>query len=264
MQRVRGSGVVTARLRAARTHLHRLGQEGSAKIRLPSRPEGDALEAVLINTAGGLTGGDQLDWRVETAAGSHTVVTTQACEKVYRSADGWAQVTAELVVGPGAALAWLPQETILFEGGCINRRLEADVAEDGVLLVMEALVLGRTAMGERLTTGGFRDRWRIRRNGRLVFADDIRIDGGIQALINAPPTLAGGVALASLLLLDATAEQRLSAVRDALGPFGGASAFDSKLVVRVAAPDGLTLRRTLLRVLAALSPNVRLPRVWTF
>ncbi len=264
MQRTRGVGRLTVRHAEGRTRLAELFQEGSAKIRLP-RAEGDGLEAVLINTAGGVTGGDIVAWHVEAQAGASVTVTTQACEKVYRSAGGAARLGAELVVGPGARLDWLPQETILFDNAGLHRRLDADLAADATLLCVEAVVLGREAMGETVRAGDFRDRWRIRRDGRLIFADDIRLDGAIEALTARAATLAGARAFATILLTGPDCEAQMRPLQAAFAVDdvrAGASAFDGKLVCRLCASDGLTLRRALIPALAALRGGAAPPRVW--
>lgn len=262
LQRANGAGRIAVRAEAGVTRLARLYQEGCAKIRLPRDAAARSLEAVLINTAGGLTGGDRLRWTAEAGAQTRLTLTTQACEKIYRAADGRAEVATELSVGAGAQLDWLPQETILFDGGALARRLDADLAPGARLLAMEAAVLGRTAMGERVRAGALRDRWRVRREGRLVFADDLRLEGPVDRIAGCGPVLAGACAFASVLLVAEDAERRLAAVREAIGPAGGASAFDGKLFARIAAADGLALRRTLIPMLEVLRDGEPLPRVW--
>ena len=259
-QRALGHGRLAVRADGGRTRLERLYQDGAAKLRLPRAREA-RLEAVMINSAGGMTGGDRFDWTVEVADRAHAVLTTQACERVYRASADVAQVSVSLAVGAGARLDWLPQETILFEGGAVARRIEAELAADATLLLCEAVILGRHAMGEHVSRGLFHDRWRIRREGRLVFADDLRLAGDIAALTRAAPLLDGAGAFATLLLAAPEAEARLDPVRAAIGDLGGASAFDGKLVVRLVAPDGLALRRALIPALAALGATP--PAVWT-
>ena len=262
LQRAQGCGRIAVKADGRHTRLARLYQDGCAKIRLPRDAAAHGLEAVLINTAGGLTGGDQLDWQIEVGAGAALSVATQACEKIYRARDGRAETTVALSVGARASLAWLPQETILFDGGALARRLDVDLAADARLLAVEAVVLGRTAMAETVRHGELHDRWRIRREGRLVFADDLRLAGPVAALADLAPVLGGGRAFASILLVAPDAEQFLAPLRRAIGPAGGASAFDGKLFCRIVAADGLALRRALLPALQALRDGEPVPRVW--
>lgn len=262
LQRAAGTGRIQVRRAQGATRLARLYQDGCAKIRLPTDHAARSLEAVLINTSGGLTGGDRMSWEIEALAGSALTISTQACEKVYRARDGEARVAVALTAGIGARIDWLPQEAILFDGAALARTLEADLAADARLLAVEAVILGRTAMNETVRHGALRDRWRVRRDGRLVFADDLKLGGDIEALAARSPMLAGARAFASVLLVEAEADRYLEPVRAALGPAGGASAFDGKLFCRIAAADGLALRRALLPVLKVLRDGEPCPRVW--
>jgi urease accessory protein len=206
-------------------------------------------------------------WGADAEAGARLTLTTQACEKVYRARDGRAEVKLSLNAAAGARIDWLPQETILFDGAALSRTLEADLAADARLLAVEAVVLGRTAMGETVRRGTLRDRWRVRREGKLVFADDLRFEGPVAEVAALAPTLAGGKAFASLLLVADDAERFLAPVREAIAPpsasmGGGASAFDGKLFARIVAADGLALRRILLPAIAALRDGEPCPRVW--
>ncbi len=258
LQRAKGVGRVAVGSGGLRT----LYQDGCAKIRLPRDASAAGLEAVLMNTSGGLTGGDRLDWAAQADDGARLRVTTQACEKVYRAREGRAEVGVSLSVGDGARLDWLPQETILFDGGALSRRLNADLASSARLLAVEAVVLGRTAMGETVRAGEIRDRWRIRRDGRLLFAEDLRFSGPIAAVAERAASLGGARAYASLLLVADDAERFLPAVRAALSDRGGASAFEGRLFARVTAADGFALRAALLPALEILRDGEPLPRVW--
>jgi urease accessory protein len=260
LQRARGCARIAVTADTGPTRLARLYQDGCAKIRLPKGP---GLEAVLINTAGGVTGGDRLAWVAEAGERARLTLTSQACEKVYRALGGAAEVRSALTAGEGARIDWLPQETILFDGGRLRRSLEADLAVGAELLAVEAVVLGRTARGEVVRAGALRDRWRIRREGRLIFADDLRLEGAVTDLAGRAAVLAGARAFASLLLVADDAARFLGPVREALGGLGGASAFDGKLFARVAAPDGFALRQALLPALAVLRGGASLPRVWS-
>jgi len=262
LQRAEGRSRVAFRLRAGATRLQTLFQEDCAKIRLPAALAGVAPEAILINTAGGLTGGDRLTTEVELAPGTRAVVTTQACERVYRSTGADAMVTNRLRLGEGAHLAWLPQETILFDGGRLKRVLEADLAGGAEFVAVEAIVLGRTAMGETVRTGALHDRWRIRRDGRPIFADDLRLDGDIAAQLARQAVLGGNVAMATVLHAGREPELLLTPARAIIGDAGGASAWDGKLVARLVAENSLALRRRLETLLQLLLGEHPLPKVW--
>jgi urease accessory protein len=265
LQRARGRAEVGVSVRAGRVRLDRLFQSGCAKALLP-RTDGAAPEAVLVNTAGGVAGGDRLAWRLAAGPGAALVATTQAAERIYRSTGATAAVETRLAVGAGARIDWLPQETILFDGARLDRRLEADLAGDATLTALEMLVLGRAAMGERVRTAALADHWRLRRDGRLVHAEALRLDGDIGAATAGAATLGGARALATLLHAAPSAEHRLDEARARLAPRDGvAAAATAKagcLILRFLAADGLALRRALGDFLRAFRPQP-LPRVWS-
>ena len=137
---------------------------------------------MLINTGGGMAGGDRMSIAVGIAEGARAVLTTQAAEKLYRSDGPETEIAVDIALGPGSRLDWLPQEQILFDGARLRRRLDVELAASAALTLVESVVFGRVAMGEVAESGSFRDRWRIRRDGRLVFAEDVRLEGPRQTL----------------------------------------------------------------------------------
>ena len=261
LQRARGEGRVIAKLRDGQAEIERLYQEGCAKIRLP-HTHSDALQAVLMNTAGGLTGGDYIKWSAEAGAGAKLVITTPACERVYRSNSGDAVVENRLLAAAGAHIDWLPQETIMFEGGRLDRRLEVDLAEGATLTAVEAVLIGREAMGEAARGARLRDNWRIRRNGRLIHAEATRLSADAMER-DGLSLLDGALAFATVLHIGPDAERRLEAVRALLPETGGASAIGERLTVRLLAESGIALRRSLSPIIALLSSAGSVPRLWT-
>ena len=155
-----------------------LHESGSLRVRFPS-PEGEGLSAMFVNTAGGIAGGDRFDVDVTVGEGAQLTLTTAAAEKVYRAQDETSELNIALKAAGGAHLAWLPQETILFDRARMSRRFDIDLADGASLLLCEIVVFGRAAMGETLRHGSFVDRWRVKRGGRLVFAETVRLDGEV-------------------------------------------------------------------------------------
>lgn len=272
MQRARGRvRVAFAADQEGVTRLTTLYQAGSGKARLPRPPGGTPPVAVLLNTAGGLTGGDRFAIDIEIGDGASAVATTQAAERVYRRLAGTARVETRLSVGRDAVLSWLPQETIVFDGAGLERSLDITLAGSGRLLACETIVLGRAAMGETVRTVEVRDRWSLSLDGRLVFADRLRLVGDAEAILAGPATGGGARALATIVLAGAGAAERLEPVRAAIdaavaaaggGVEAGASALDGVVVARLLAGSATALRETLARLLAALDGRP-LPRVWS-
>lgn len=244
-----------------RTLLRRLGEEGSLRVRFPAAT--GEFEAVLLNTAGGIAGGDRFEIAVEVGPGGSMSLTTAAAEKVYRALGRPARVAVSLTVAEGASLSWLPQETILFDDAGLDRTIAIDLDPGARLVFVESMVLGRAAMGERLATGAILDRWRLRRGGRLVFADGLRLDGAIAATLDTVASAAGGAAMATVLLAPG-GDDIVAAVRGRESGYAGevgASAWNGIAAVRLLARDGAALRRDLVAVLAAI--GAPLPRLWT-
>jgi urease accessory protein len=266
LQRVAARGRLSVRKRSGRTRLAELYQEGAAKIRMPAT-SADPLEAVLINTAGGLTGGDRIAWEVEIGQNASASLTTQACEKVYRSAGGHAETNCVMTVGAGARLAWLPQETIVFDRAAFRRRIDIDLADGAEALVVEATIFGRRAMGEAVDQAEFRDRWRVRHEGKLVHAEDFAIGPDVAAMLARSAVGGGSVALATVLLVSGQASMHLDAVRAAIGERGGASSWQvagsGKLLARLYDEDGYSLRKRLMPLIGLLNGKAGLPKLWS-
>lgn len=250
-ERARGAVCLALGERGLRTHR----EEGSLKIRLPSGSD----QAILINTAGGIAGGDRYSIDIEASAGSRLAVSSQAAERVYRTLGPSAEIAVSHRVGSGARLCWLPQETILFDDSGLTRRLEVDVHDDSFFLGLESTVLGRRESGETIRKIAFREEWAIRRNGRLLHSERLKIDG---ALPRGPAELGHAGAFATLILLALDAEERASSRHAHLGPMSGLSAWDGRLVIRLLEEDGFRLRKRLLALIAALLPPAEIPRVW--
>jgi urease accessory protein len=244
------------------TRALRVSEAGSLRVRMPRA--GATLEAVLINTAGGIACGDRFAIDIDAGPGAQIALTTPAAEKIYRSDGAVAAIAVRLTLAAGADLTWVPQEMIVFDRARVRRRFVADMAADSRLLLCEAAVFGRTARGEEVCEGFFEDRWRIRRGGRLIYADTLRFDGPIAGLL-ARPALGGGArALATLLYVAPDAENRLEEARNLLAAAtctGAASAWNGLLAVRFLARDAAELRGDVVAFVEGFR-GCRLPRVW--
>ncbi|GJD89932.1 Urease accessory protein UreD [Methylobacterium hispanicum] len=247
--------------------LRDLAEAGPLRLRFPRRHGAAETEAVLVNTAGGVACGDRFGVAVDLGAGARLCFTSTAAEKVYRSDGPVSRIENRVRLAAGAHLAWLPQETILFDRARVRRRFEADLAPDAGLLIFEAVVFGRTARGEVLSEALFEDIWRVRRGGRLVYADTLRFEGPVGALLARPAIGGGAAACATLLDLSPGAESRLDAARGlldgagALGVEAGASAWNGHLAVRMLAPGIGPLRALAVRFLEGYRA-LPVPRVW--
>jgi urease accessory protein len=252
--------VAATEVGTVRTHVH---EAGSLRLRFPNTQVSGTLDAVIVNTAGGMTGGDRFDFDIEVGADAKLTVTTAAAEKIYRSLGPLTEIAVKLGVGHGGTLVWLPQETILFDRMRLQRTIDVTMAHGASLLLSEATVFGRGAMGESVHEGHFFDRRRVRVDGKLVFADTIGVDGNITQRLAQRAVTRGGVAIASVLKIPVS-DQDAAAVRsiqDSCVGEVGISIWNGFALARLVAPDGATLHRDLGSVLKAFGAHP-LPRLW--
>jgi urease accessory protein len=261
--RARGRIDLTVEAVAGITRRQRVHESGSLRVRFPG-PASSALDAVLVNTGGGMTGGDAFNIDVAVGENARLSVTTTAAEKVYRSLGPPATVNVAIRVAAGGSLAWLPQETILFDKAALHRRIDVDLADDAQLVLVEPLVFGRTGMGESVRSGELRDRWRVRQNGTLIYAEGIRLAGPIAQSLDEAAVANGAVATATVLIVpgDEALSEAIESLRGDFHGEVGASAWNGRAVVRFCARDGAALRHDIARVLGTL-PATPLPRLWT-
>lgn len=263
-QRARGELRLSFKRRGAATVLDGLRQDGCLKARFPRADAGAWTGAITLNSSGGVAGGDTLTTRVVAGAGTSATVASQAAERFYRALPGSVAAVANLVgVEAGAALEWLPQETILFDGCALRRTLGIALADDARFLGVESMVFGRTAMREQVHQASLSDLIEVRRGGKLLLHDRIRLEGKVAERLAGKAVGAGSVAMATLIHAAPDAAARVDDVRAALAPFdAGVTAFDGMLLARIMARDGACLREAVVAGLAVLREGRPLPRVW--
>lgn len=239
-----------------------LRQSGSLRCLFP-RPKSDGLEAVVVNTAGGITGGDSFQISANVARGCSLTLTTQASERAYRAQPTeFGQMRTDLQVAPGACLNWVPQETIVFDRSALDRKLSVTLAHGAKALVVEPIVFGRQAMGEELTDLRLRDRIELRRDDQPLFLDATRFDGHMAAHLDRPHIANGARAMAFLAYVAPDAQGQIDPLRAMLPDHAGATVIgDDLLVCRILATDSHKLRQSLIPILNRLTHN-QLPRCW--
>lgn len=263
----------TARLRVVRgeagSRLADLHQQGALRVLRPRPPAGESFTAVLANTSGGIVGGDRLEVRAEVGAGASALITTQAAEKSYRSAGPDARSDVSLHLADRAWLEWLPQETILFDGARLRRALCIDLARQARLIGGDVLVFGRRASGERFRTGLLNDRWEVRVDGRLAWADVLRLDTP-EAQIEAPFGFAGAGAYGMCIYVAPDAADRLVLARhltELSGLRAAATLVGPVLIVRWLGAEPAAVRAALRHFWTAFRHAVRdlpaaMPAIW--
>lgn len=269
LERATGSVRVRFGQDGPHTRLASLYQQAPCRMLFPTPADNDPLQGVLLTTTGGLTGGDRLDIEIDASDGAVATISTQAAEKIYRSTGPDCAIRVSLKAAPGAWLEWLMQETILFNGAKLARRTEADVASGGRLLAVESFVFGRAAMGEDFTTGHLHDLWRIRRSGKLIWMDALKLVG--ETARSQRFGLGGAAGCATLLYVGEDAAAHLPAARTAIAETdatGGATSFDGLLLIRLLAGQADTLRAGVMHLTSTLRAAIggfpaQMPRVWS-
>ena len=259
--RARGTVRLATKVGPRGTVIDTLYQKGAAKVVFPRADFG--MTAVLLNTSGGITGGDRFDYTATAGRGTHLTVTTQACERAYRALPGAAgRVDTTLTVADDATLWWLPQETLLFDGCFLNRRLTCALGHASRALIVEPVCFGRLAMGEECIHGTMTDRIEVTRDGVPLVLDAWNLTGDMGAALAHSATGGGARAMVSLTYVAPDAEGHLETLRALAGETGGASLLaPDVLVLRLLAPSGYALRKRLLPILDHLTGSA-LPLCW--
>ena len=262
MQRARGRAAVSFVAGAQGARLKNLHQSGSAKAMLPQM-HGAAPEVVFLNTAGGLTGGDQMRFALDLGAGVTVTATTQTAERAYASREGVADLNVDLSVGAGGRLDWLPQETILFDKAGLHRRTTVKLAADAQVLMTETVVLGRHAMGEVVETLAFRDHREVLRDGIPVLIEPLVLDSAILKRAGQSALLGGARAMATVALIAPGAEDAAARLGEVTqdNVEVASSGWNGKCVARALSTGAYALRLWVAQAIQVLRPGP-LPRVW--
>jgi urease accessory protein len=260
--RVEGGVRVSFRQRGGVTALHDCEERDGYRVRFPKG--GAGCEGVIINTGGGVAGGDRIRHAITLGDHASATLTTQAAERIYRSQGDPSQIDVLLKLGNNASLSWLPQETILYAQANLARRFEVDTVQSARLLMVEITVFGRKEMGEAVSQGRYLDRWRVRCGGRLVFAENVCFEGDLHAALGRPAIGNGARITGTVLYVAEAAAGKLEAVRRAVTGAASrvaASAWNGLLCIRCLGTDLDTVRQELSRAIVALRQEP-MPRVW--
>jgi urease accessory protein len=271
LQRAEGIGRIVVSGSKDGTRIAEIFQRSPIRILFPKDGGSEVGEAVLVNTAGGIAGGDRLEYAVTALPHSAIAVSSQAAEKVYRALSETARVSTRLTARESAKLAWLPQETIVFNWARLGRETEVDLSTGAELLALEWLVLGRAAHGEAMLGGSITDSWRVKKDGRLIWADSFRATDDILPHLHRQALLSNCKAFATLIYFGPRIQERLEFLRDivpSLGCLCGATSVAGLIVVRCAASASWDLRLALRSFLQQFGRELgpgpfRVPKMWS-
>jgi urease accessory protein len=271
LQRAEGSGRMVVSGSEKGTRIVDVFQRSPIRIMFPRVCGGAIEEAVLINTAGGIAGGDRLEFGVTALANASIAVTSQAAEKVYRALSEPARITTKLKACEAAKLAWLPQETIIFNSGRLGRETEIELFSGAELLALEWLVLGRAAHGEEMVGGHITDSWRVKKDSRVIWADSFRVTDEMFPHLHRKALLSNYKAIGTLIYFGPYLDKRLDFLRDiapSLGCHCAATSVGGLIIVRFATEVSSDLRHALRRFLQQFNRELgpgpfRVPKMWS-
>lgn len=271
LQRANGSGRIMVAGSERGTRILEVFQQSPVRILFPGTGHCAAEEAVLINTAGGIAGGDRLEIAVTAVGNASITVTTQAAERVYRALDQPAQISTRLKACETSRVAWLPQETIVFNRARFNRETEIELSSEAELLALEWLVFGRAAHGEELSGGHIADSWRVRKDGRLIWADTFRATEDTFPHLRRKALLSGYNAIGTLIYFGPCLDRPMEFLRGnapSLKCYAAATSVAGLIIVRFAAKQSSDLRVALRSVLEQFGREFgpgpfRVPKMWS-
>jgi len=271
LERASGAGRIVLTGDESVTRVAEVYQKFPIGILFPKIGDGQIKEAVIINMSGGVAGGDRFEIEVEALNKASFAVTTQAAEKIYRALDRPARIATKLKVCEGAKLAWLPQETIIFNKARIRRQTEIDLCSGAEVIALEWLVLGRAASGEEVVSGYILDSWRIRKDGHLIWADGFLVADETFAQLHRKALLSNWRAVGTLIYFGPNLDARLRSLREiatSLDCECAATIVGAIIIVRVAAPVSRDLKRGLRSLLEQFSRELGrgpfgVPKMWS-
>lgn len=258
---------------AATTRLVERSHFGPLRVQKPLYPEGNEVcHAIVVHPPGGVVGGDQLEIHTCIGERAHAFITTPGAAKWYKANGRVSSQCVHLNVGDAGSLEWLPQETIFFDAADVALNTVVELGKDASYLGSEILCFGRTASGERFTSGRIAQRTSIRRDGTLVWFEQGELAASSKAM-SSPLGLAGKTVCATLIGVGKLPTGAVNAVRDACaqGKNGtdafGVTQMKSVVVVRYLGDSSETAKQVMTAAWRVLRPmlverEAVIPRIW--
>lgn len=252
---------------AGRTVLARRSHVGPLVVQRPFYPEGDVCHLYLVHPPGGVVGGDKLELRVLARDGSHSLITTPAATKFYRSEGRTAHQSQDISLD-AACVEWLPQETILFPHAYANIATRVRLTERSRFIGWEIVCYGRPASGLLYSSGRAHQDFELWLNDTPLILDHLRLDGTSDAM-RAPFGLGGHSSLGTMFAFPAD-DALLDLARSVSveGVMAASTKVDGVLVTRAAGPHADAVRKLLALIWSSIRPHVAgrpaaAPRIWS-
>lgn len=256
------------------TRLDERSHFGPLLVQKPFYPEGkEVCHVVIVHPPGGIVGGDELTISARVSASANAQITTPGASKWYKANGHTSHQKIRINVSKGGSLEWVPQETIFYNHANVEIDHQVSLEEDAVYVGCEVLCFGRTASGETFNSGQIKQRTGIRRNGKMIWLEQIRLLGESSAM-SGSLALAGNTVCATLILtgkaipqplIDLAREEAVK-ITHGVGQIG-ISQLKSIVVARYLGHSSEVARHVMLRVWALFRPEIlgraeMVPRMW--
>ena len=251
--------------RYGKTVLSHSSHHGPLMVQRPFYPEGDTCHVYILHPPSGIVAGDALTITAKAHGDSSALITTPAAAKFYRSEGRIAKQQVQLSVADNAALEWLPQETIVYEGAKVSSQLQLNLAAAARFIGWEILVLGRPAANEGFSAGSVTLNWQVRRAEKIYYQERLQLD----SLAFAARWGMNAHSSCGALLAYPCDSQQLQAVQELIGshPARGVTLLDELLICRALDDRADVLRGFFEHVWQILRVDIMqkpacAPRIW--
>jgi len=245
-------------------NLQKLYQQGSLKALMPDFHE-NLKQLMLINTAGGITSGDEYDYEFE-IDNSNLCISTQAAEKIYSGFDNPANLKIKLNLSNNSSVFWLPKELILFNNCNLKRKINFNLSKDSNLILCENIIFGRTSMKEVFEMGYFSDYWNINIDDKLIHTEAINTNSFEKKNFNSFSTLNNNSAVATIIIVGKKFLNNINNLSETLtnneNTTSNYSTWDNKLIVRLLSKDGYNLKFAIDKILSYFFEGSKIPKIW--
>ena len=254
---------------------------GPLRVQKALYPEGPRIcHAIVVHPPGGVVGGDRLTLGIHIGQDAHALIATPGAAKWYKANQRVSSQHVSLTVAPGAALEYLPQETLFFDQAEVELTHEVELGLDARYIGCEILCFGRTASGESFNTGKVSQQTSIRQNGKLIWWEQGQLLGASSAgshmnsalglrgkTVSATLSAAGWQGTLPAALLQAMREEVGAICAEDEDSAFGISAVKSVLLARYLGNSSQSARRAMLCVWRHLRPELMgceavVPRIW--
>ncbi len=245
-------------------NLQKLYQQGSLKALMPDFHE-NLKQLMLINTAGGITSGDEYSYNIEIDK-SNLCISTQAAEKIYSGFGNPANLEINLNLLNNSRLFWLPKELILFNNCNLKRKINFNLSKDSNLLICENIIFGRTSMKEVFEKGYFSDFWNINIDNKLIHTEAINTNFFEKKYLNSFPTLNNNSAVATIIVVGNKFLNNVNNLSKTLTnnevTASNYSYWDNKLILRLLSKDSYNLKFAIDKILTYFFEGSKIPKIW--